>query len=75
MLLKQRSDYMKFGNGNIGMVTVDQKFFDLLEEPSSVGCNEGFSHAKAIDEQGQMYTIFFKDVLGSVMPWNVEGDE
>jgi hypothetical protein len=63
---------MKFGNGRIGMVTVNQKAFDLLEEPSSIGCNEGFSHAKAIDEDGQEFTVFFRDILGSITPWNVE---
>jgi hypothetical protein len=66
---------MKFGSGRIGMVTVNQKVFDLTEEPSNIGCNKGFSHAKAIDESGRVFKVFFKDILGSIKPWNVESAE
>ena len=66
---------MKFGNGKIGMVTVNQKAYDLTEEPSAIGCNKGFLQAKAIDENSQIFTVFFKDALGFPAPWNVEKAE
>lgn len=64
---------MKFGSGKIGMVTIQGKAYDLTEEPTAIGCNAGFVHARAIDEFSNGYTVFFKEErFRGLIPWNAE---
>jgi hypothetical protein len=65
----------KFGDGKIGMVTIAHESFDLLEEPASIEGNEGISQARAIDNKGALFMVYFKNHESTREPWYAENAE